>query len=104
MNSHSFDLIYVHKMLLLLLQLLLFQDLATHRVHHLESLLEFVQNATKELMWLNEKEEYETSRDWSAKNLNVAEIEAHRAVRDYIPHLFTHSFADVLNDEMVLCF
>ena len=48
----------------------------------MESLLEFVQSATKELMWLNEKEEYETSRDWSAKNLNVAEIEAHKSVRE----------------------
>ena len=57
-----------------------FQELATRRVHHLEVLLEFVQNATKQLMWLNEKEEYETSRDWSAKNLNVAELEAHKAV------------------------
>ncbi|XP_077208971.1 LOW QUALITY PROTEIN: plectin-like [Paroedura picta] len=42
------------------------------RLRHLESLSVFVAAATKELMWLNEKEEEEVNYDWSERNSNMA--------------------------------
>nr|XP_056710553.1 plectin [Euleptes europaea] len=42
------------------------------RLRHLESLHAFVAAATKELMWLNEKEEEEVTYDWSERNSNMA--------------------------------
>ena len=36
--------------------------------------------ATKELIWMNQKEEIETFRDWSEQDLNVEEIEKYRKV------------------------
>ena len=52
------------------------------RLADLETLLDFIQSATNELIWLNEKEEIEISRDWSAKSLNVTEIERYYEVRE----------------------
>lgn len=57
------------------------QELAVQRSRYTESLLDFVQLATKELMWLDEKEEAESSRDWSAKNLDMGELQRHYNVR-----------------------
>ncbi|XP_029700380.1 plectin isoform X2 [Takifugu rubripes] len=42
------------------------------RLHHLEQLHAFVMAATKELMWLNDKEEEEVNYDWSERNTNMA--------------------------------
>ncbi|KAG8515369.1 Plectin, partial [Galemys pyrenaicus] len=42
------------------------------RLRSLESLNSFVAAATKELMWLNEKEEEEVGFDWSDRNANMA--------------------------------
>nr|KAF6276942.1 plectin [Pipistrellus kuhlii] len=42
------------------------------RLRALESLHGFVAAATKELMWLSEKEEEEVSFDWSERNANMA--------------------------------
>ncbi|XP_058132135.1 plectin isoform X18 [Dasypus novemcinctus] len=42
------------------------------RLRALESLHGFVAAATKELMWLNEKEEEEVGFDWSERNTNMA--------------------------------
>nr|XP_012615519.1 plectin isoform X27 [Microcebus murinus] len=42
------------------------------RLRCLESLHNFVVAATKELMWLNEKEEEEVGFDWSERNANMA--------------------------------
>uniref|UniRef100_A0A3B3VQA4 Plectin a n=1 Tax=Poecilia latipinna TaxID=48699 RepID=A0A3B3VQA4_9TELE len=42
------------------------------RLRHLVELHAFVSAATKELMWLNEKEEEEVNYDWSDKNSNMA--------------------------------
>ncbi|CAN9503672.1 unnamed protein product [Ophioblennius macclurei] len=42
------------------------------RLRYLDQLHAFVVLATKELMWLNEKEEEEVSYDWSEKNTNMA--------------------------------
>ncbi|XP_042362490.1 LOW QUALITY PROTEIN: plectin a [Plectropomus leopardus] len=42
------------------------------RLHYLDQLHAFVIAATKELMWLNEKEEEEVNYDWSERNTNMA--------------------------------
>ncbi|XP_070078646.1 plectin isoform X31 [Equus caballus] len=42
------------------------------RLRSLESLYSFVAAATKELMWLSEKEEEEVGFDWSERNTNMA--------------------------------
>ncbi|XP_019725964.1 dystonin isoform X4 [Hippocampus comes] len=42
------------------------------RQSHLESLHDFVSQATRELIWLNEKEEEEVAFDWSDRNSNVS--------------------------------
>ncbi|KAL0984683.1 hypothetical protein UPYG_G00145220 [Umbra pygmaea] len=41
------------------------------RLRNLDSLYAFVSAATKELMWLNDKEEEEVSYDWSDRNTNM---------------------------------
>ncbi|XP_031649653.1 plectin a isoform X4 [Oncorhynchus kisutch] len=41
------------------------------RLHSLDGLHAFVTAATKELMWLNEKEEEEVNYDWSERNTNM---------------------------------
>ncbi|XP_052002386.1 plectin-like [Xyrauchen texanus] len=41
------------------------------RLRHLDNLYNFVNAATKELMWLNDKEEEETNYDWSERNTNM---------------------------------
>ncbi|NXD18188.1 PLEC protein, partial [Nothocercus nigrocapillus] len=48
------------------------QNSSKSRLRHLESLHGFVSAATKELMWLNEKEEEEVNFDWSDGNPNMA--------------------------------
>ncbi|NXK14764.1 PLEC protein, partial [Herpetotheres cachinnans] len=47
------------------------QNSSKSRLRHLESLHGFVSAATKELMWLNEKEEEEVNFDWSDHNPNM---------------------------------
>jgi hypothetical protein len=54
--------------------------LSKKRLRDLETLLDFIQSTTTELIWLNEKEEIETSRDWSSKSLDVAETERYHEV------------------------
>lgn len=54
--------------------------LSNNRLSDLDSLLDFIQSATNELVWLNEKEETEVSRDWADKNLNVQQIESYYEV------------------------
>ncbi|GBM08716.1 Plectin [Araneus ventricosus] len=44
----------------------------------MEILLDFVQSASRELKWMADKEEAEIMRDWSAKNLNLVELELHQ--------------------------
>ncbi|XP_057668604.1 dystonin isoform X44 [Diorhabda carinulata] len=48
---------------------------STNRMTDLESLLDFIQSATNELSWLNEKEEIEVTRDWSDTKLDVRGVE-----------------------------
>ncbi|XP_074600372.1 dystonin-like protein short stop isoform X2 [Brevipalpus obovatus] len=52
--------------------------LSNKRLSDLDSLLDFMQAATGELKWLTEREEAEIARDWSAKNLNLMQVESHR--------------------------
>lgn len=51
------------------------------RLSDLDTLLDFIQSATGELVWLSSKEETEVTRDWSDKNLNVQSIEQYYEVR-----------------------
>jgi len=50
------------------------------RTADLETLMDFVQSATNELIWLSEKEEREITRDWSSKSLNLVEVEQYYEV------------------------
>ncbi|XP_048863754.1 dystonin isoform X8 [Brienomyrus brachyistius] len=43
-----------------------------NRQKYLESLHEFVSSATRELIWLNEKEEEEVAYDWSDRNSSIS--------------------------------
>uniref|UniRef100_A0A670ZFK0 Microtubule actin crosslinking factor 1 n=1 Tax=Pseudonaja textilis TaxID=8673 RepID=A0A670ZFK0_PSETE len=46
-------------------------ETSSFRLRHLQSLYEFVSQATTELIWLNEKEEEELAYDWSENNPNL---------------------------------
>lgn len=48
-----------------------FQNASKARLRYLDQLHAFVTAATKELMWLNEKEEEEVNYDWSERNTNM---------------------------------
>ncbi|CAL4125335.1 unnamed protein product, partial [Meganyctiphanes norvegica] len=50
-------------------------SLSNKRVSDLHSLLDFLQAATQELIWLNEREETELNRDWANKSLNINDVE-----------------------------
>lgn len=47
----------------------------------MDSLHAFVSAATKELMWLNDKEEEEVNYDWSDRNTNMAAKKDNYSVR-----------------------
>lgn len=51
--------------------LLLLQNSSKARLRNLDQLQAFVSAATKELIWLNEKEEEEVNYDWSERNTNM---------------------------------
>ncbi|GFV28793.1 transposable element Tcb1 transposase [Trichonephila clavipes] len=53
---------------------------ASEKQRDFENLLDFIQSATRELKWMSDKEEAEVARDWSAKNLNLVELEHHQEV------------------------
>lgn len=53
---------------------------SNNRLSDLDSLLDFIQSATNELQWLNEKEEIEVTRDWSDKNMNLQAVEKYYEV------------------------
>ncbi|XP_039176244.1 dystonin isoform X31 [Crotalus tigris] len=46
---------------------------------HLDTLHNFVSRATRELIWLNEKEEEEVAHDWSERNTNIARKKEYHA-------------------------
>jgi plectin len=57
------------------------QNSSKARLRALENLHSFVAAATKELMWLNEKEEEEVGFDWSDRNANMAAKKESYSVR-----------------------
>ncbi|XP_069771273.1 LOW QUALITY PROTEIN: plectin-like [Narcine bancroftii] len=67
--SHSTYCDYLSKVDLQYAKLL---NSSKSRLRNLESLNTFVSMATKELMWLNDKEEEEVNYDWSERNTNMA--------------------------------
>ena len=58
------------------------QETSASRLPALQSLLAYVEEATRELIWLNEKEDIEITRDWSSKALHVQELERYHQVSD----------------------
>lgn len=63
------------------------QNSSKGRLRSLESLHGFVAAATKELMWLSEKEEEEVGFDWSERNSNMAAKKESYSVRRATPSL-----------------
>lgn len=57
-----------------------FQVMSNKRMSDLDTLQDFIQSATSELIWMNEKEEIEVSRDWSSKSLHIPDIEDYQKV------------------------
>ncbi|NWY70554.1 DYST protein, partial [Erithacus rubecula] len=51
---------------------------------HLDTLHNFVSRATRELIWLNEKEEEEVAYDWSERNSNITRKKEYHAVYEVI--------------------
>ena len=51
-----------------------------NRINHLKNLVTFMSEATKELIWMNQREEPEVSRDWSSHDLDIEELQAHGEV------------------------
>lgn len=57
------------------------QNTSTRRHKCLESLQDFLQSATQELMWLNEREDLEISRDWSSPDADMEQTDSAYKVR-----------------------
>ena len=57
------------------------QKCSVERVNHLKGLVTFMSEATKELIWMNQQEEPEVSRDWSRTDLDIEELQANGEVR-----------------------
>ena len=58
----------------------LLQNISNRRMTALESLVDFLSDATAQLVWLSDREEAEISRDWSAKGLNMDELQQYYQV------------------------
>ena len=43
-------------------------------------LVDFMREATQELIWLNQKEEIEISRDWSDNDMDLTELSSYNKV------------------------
>ena len=90
--------IYVHHVTIVQRSYQELVSLSNKRLNDLEMLQDFIQSATTELIWLNEKEEIEVSRDWSSKSLNVTEIERYYEVNHPHPILVVQSEKDGMKD------
>lgn len=64
--------------------------MSNKRMSDLDTLQDFIQSATSELIWMNEKEEIEVSRDWSSKSLNIPDIEDYQKVIFFFFLLFSN--------------
>lgn len=56
------------------------QKSSVDRINHLKSLVAFMSEATKELIWMNQREEPEVSRDWSCTDLDIEDLQVHGEV------------------------
>lgn len=56
------------------------KNISNKRLSDLNIFHDFIQTATNELVWLNNKEELELSRDWSDQNLNLSMVEQYYEV------------------------
>lgn len=54
--------------------------MSRNQERYLDTLHNFVSRATRELIWLNEKEEEEVAYDWSERNTNIARKKEYHAV------------------------
>jgi dystonin len=74
------------------------------RTSDLETLYDFIQSATVELVWLNNKEEAELTRDWSDKNLNLHSVEQYYEVNFHqIYFVFSSFFILFLHYSVLYC-
>ena len=64
------------------------QHLSAQRSKWCESLMEFLQAATDQLLWLSEKENVELIRDWTSKDLNVEVLSDYARVRIIIRRVY----------------
>lgn len=67
-------------------------SLSNKRLSDLETLQDFLQSASNHLVWLNEKEEIELTRDWSDRDLNVASVQQYYHVRITFANLSLNNF------------
>lgn len=58
----------------------LIKNTSRNQERHLDTLHNFVSRATRELIWLNEKEEEEVAYDWSERNPNITRKKEYHAV------------------------
>lgn len=58
------------------------------RLSDLDTLQDFLQSASAELNWLNEKEQIEISRDWADPHINLTAIEEYYEVNIYYKLLY----------------
>ena len=61
-------------------ELFILQKSSVNRINYLKSLVEFMSEATKELIWMNQREEPEVSRDWSITDHDIEDLQAHGEV------------------------
>lgn len=59
---------------------ILIKNTSRNQERHLDTLHDFVSRATRELIWLNEKEEEEVAYDWSERNSNITRKKEYHAV------------------------
>lgn len=60
------------------------QNTSKVRLQYLDQLHAFVTAATKELMWLNDKEEEEVNYDWSERNSNMTSKKDNYSVEELL--------------------
>lgn len=63
-----------------------FKNSSKSRLRNLDSLHAFISAATKELMWLNDKEDEEVNFDWSDKNNNMTAKKDNYSVGPGVSH------------------
>ncbi|KAE8624627.1 hypothetical protein XENTR_v10006010 [Xenopus tropicalis] len=70
--SHNFRSSYSETLSKLETQYCKLRETSSSRLHNLQSLHDFVSQATAQIIWLNQKEEEELAYDWSDGNPNIA--------------------------------